>query len=147
MQTELLRHILRGRSSPPQGTPPPPRPYPVSFPLVLCLQVYRKFAEERESEGHYEGSIEYWAKSLEAARSAGDQAALGQACYRLGKAYTELEDPTRYAMTVKLNPPPPPHGSKRPRLTRMLRGSNDLVLPACTSQNGCCISAPAAHYI
>lgn len=60
------------------------------------MQVYRKFAEERESEGHYEGSIEYWAKSLEAARSAGDQPALGQACYRLGKAYTELEDPTRY---------------------------------------------------
>lgn len=62
--------------------------------------MYRKFAEERESEGHYEGSIEYWAKSLEAARSAGDQPALGQACYRLGKAYTELEDPTRYACIV-----------------------------------------------
>ncbi|CAM9815416.1 unnamed protein product, partial [Pylaiella littoralis] len=59
------------------------------------INVYRKFAEERESEGYYEGSIEYWAKSLEAARSAGDQNALGQACYRLGKAYTELDDPTR----------------------------------------------------
>lgn len=57
--------------------------------------MYRKFAEERESEGFYEGSIEYWAKSLEAARAAGDQAALGQACYRLGKAYTELGQPTR----------------------------------------------------
>ena len=32
---------------------------------------------------------------MEAARAAGDQAALGQACYRLGKAYTELEDATR----------------------------------------------------
>ncbi|CAM9378526.1 unnamed protein product [Ectocarpus sp. 13 AM-2016] len=59
------------------------------------INVYRKFAEERESEGLYKESIEFWAKSLEAARSAGDQAALGQACYRLGKAYTELEDPTR----------------------------------------------------
>ncbi|CAM9679368.1 unnamed protein product [Scytosiphon promiscuus] len=59
------------------------------------INVYRKFAEERESEGFFEDSIEYWAKSLEAAKSAGDQTALGQACYRLGKAYTELEDPTR----------------------------------------------------
>ncbi|CAN0369722.1 unnamed protein product, partial [Ectocarpus sp. 8 AP-2014] len=59
------------------------------------INVYRKFAEERESGGLYKESIEFWAKSLEAARSAGDQAALGQACYRLGKAYTELEDPTR----------------------------------------------------
>ncbi|CAM9288733.1 unnamed protein product [Hapterophycus canaliculatus] len=59
------------------------------------IDVYRRFAEERESEGLFEDSIEYWAKSLEAARSAGDQSALGQACYRLGKAYTELEDPTR----------------------------------------------------
>lgn len=57
--------------------------------------MYRKFAEERESEGFYDGSIEYWAKSLEAARAAEDQAALGQACYRLGKAYTELGQPTR----------------------------------------------------
>lgn len=62
--------------------------------------MYRKFAEERESEGHFGGSIEYWAKSLEAAKAAGDQAALGQACYRLGKAYTELEDPTRYAFSL-----------------------------------------------
>lgn len=61
--------------------------------------MYRKFAEERESEGSFEGSIEYWAKSLEAARSAGDQVALGQACYRLGKAYTELEDPTRFGFS------------------------------------------------
>lgn len=63
--------------------------------LSFVSQVYRKFAEERESGGFYKESIEFWAKSLEAARSAGDQAALGQACYRLGKAYTELEDPTR----------------------------------------------------
>ncbi|CAN0335355.1 unnamed protein product, partial [Ectocarpus sp. 12 AP-2014] len=61
------------------------------------INVYRTFAEERESGGLYKESIEFWAKSLEAARSAGDQAALGQACYRLGKAYTELEDPTRAA--------------------------------------------------
>lgn len=76
----------------------PHLPLPPSSSFLLCLssQVYRKFAEERESEGDYEGSIEYWSKSMEAARSAGDQTALGQACYRLGKAYTELEDPTRY---------------------------------------------------
>lgn len=58
-------------------------------------QVYRKFAEERESSGDYHGSIEYWVKSLGAARAAGDKTALGQACYRIGKAYTELEQPTR----------------------------------------------------
>lgn len=77
----------------------------VGFSLLVLRQVYRKFAEERELEGCYEGSIEYWAKSLEAARSAGDQNALGQACYRLGKAYTELDDPTRYHMFVSITHP------------------------------------------
>lgn len=46
----------------------------------------------------YGGSIEYWAKSLESAKEAGDRAALGQACYRIGKAYTELEQSTRLAL-------------------------------------------------
>lgn len=80
------------------SSPPPPLsllPPSSSFLPRFSSQVYRKFAEERESEGYYEGSIEYWSKSMEAARSAGDRNALGQACYRLGKAYTELEDPTR----------------------------------------------------
>ncbi|CAB1107153.1 unnamed protein product [Ectocarpus sp. CCAP 1310/34] len=79
------------------------------------INVYRKFAEERESGGFYKESIEFWAKSLEAARSAGDKAALGQACYRLGKAYTELEDPTSLCLTISSlcflcvsRPPSPP---------------------------------------
>lgn len=45
--------------------------------------------------GDYSVSVEYWAKSLDAARAADDRAALGQACYRLGKAYTELGEPNR----------------------------------------------------
>lgn len=95
-----LESILHGRKPATTITTSQSSNTVFSSSLSFFFQVYRKFAEERESEGHYEGSIEYWSKSLEAARSAGDQTALGQACYRLGKAYTELEDPTRYATTV-----------------------------------------------
>ncbi|CAM9221316.1 unnamed protein product, partial [Discosporangium mesarthrocarpum] len=59
------------------------------------IKVYSKFAEEREAAGDFEGSVEYWAKSLKAAKDAGDRAAEGNASYRLGKAYTELEEPLR----------------------------------------------------
>ena len=67
-----------------------------SLSVEGASQVYRKCAEEHETNGSNENSIEFWTKSLEAAKAAEEKADLGQACYRLGKAYTELGNPTRY---------------------------------------------------
>ncbi|KAG5186625.1 hypothetical protein JKP88DRAFT_260388 [Tribonema minus] len=57
--------------------------------------VYRKCAEGKEASGDYRGAIELWQKSVQAARTAHDRRAEGQACYRLGRTWIELGEPLK----------------------------------------------------
>jgi tetratricopeptide (TPR) repeat protein len=57
--------------------------------------VYGKCAQAQEDAADFEGAVLFWRSSLDSARVAGDRAAEGQACYRIGKAWTQLGDAMR----------------------------------------------------
>ncbi|CAM9895488.1 unnamed protein product [Chrysoparadoxa australica] len=65
---------------------------------VACaelVKVYSKFAEDKEADMDFTGAIDFWKKSLEAAKSSCDRKAQGNACYRLGMAWVQLGEAMR----------------------------------------------------
>ncbi|KAK3282597.1 hypothetical protein CYMTET_9675 [Cymbomonas tetramitiformis] len=57
------------------------------------VQVYKRHAEEQETAGNVEASIDYFHKMMHAAQAAQDLASEGLANYRIGIAHQKLEDP------------------------------------------------------